>query len=315
MFVGFLYGLAATMIWGSVYVIPLLLPECSALLVALTRYLIFGLFSLVFIWRERANVARFTRSDILLASALGIIGNLFYYWLLAEAVHNVGATLAGIFTALIPLTAAVTANLIDREARVPWKALALPLVLIALGMTLLNARAFTHPEELTAISGHLVWGIIAATLSVVVWTWYPLANAKWLKHHPRASTSLWASAQGVTLLPVALFGLVAYGMTEPLPYDVIASPRFLLLISFLAIACSWGGNILWNRMSCRLSPQLIGQMLVFESIFAVLYDSLLAQRLPSGITFLGMAFVLSGISFSLYRFSHMETKRHGNQAA
>lgn len=309
MLVGFLYGLAATMIWGSVYVIPLLVPECSPLLVALSRYTIFGLFSLFLLAKDRQQAVKLTKSDLLLASALGVVGNLFYYWLLTEAVHNVGASLTGIFTALIPVTAAVTANLTDREARVPWKALTLPLLLISAGMALLNVRAFLHPEELSAVSDGLVWGVIAAVLSVVVWTWYPLANAKWLKTHPRFSMSLWAAAQGVTLLPVAFSGLLLYGALEPVPETVFASPRFLLCVSFLAIAASWGGNVLWNKMSSRLSPQLIGQMLVFEAIFAVLYDAVLAQRLPAAVSFLGMAFVLSGISLSLYRFSKIEAER------
>lgn len=306
MLVGFLYGLAATMIWGSVYVIPLLVPECSPLLVALSRYTIFGLFSLFLLAKDRGQALKLTKSDLLLASALGVVGNLFYYWLLTEAVHNVGASLTGIFTALIPVTAAVTANLTDREARVPWKALILPLLLISAGMALLNIRAFLHPEELSAVSDGLVWGVTAAVLSVVVWTWYPLANAKWLKTHPRFSMSLWAAAQGVTLLPVAFSGLLLYGALEPVPETVFSSPRFLLCVSFLAIAASWGGNVLWNKMSSRLSPQLIGQMLVFEAIFAVLYDAVLSQRLPAAVSFLGMAFVLSGISLSLYRFSKIE---------
>ena len=306
MLVGFLYGLAATMIWGSVYVIPLLVPECSPLLVALSRYTIFGLFSLFLLAKDRGQALKLTKSDLLLASALGVVGNLFYYWLLTEAVHNVGASLTGIFTALIPVTAAVTANLTDREARVPWKALILPLLLISAGMALLNIRAFLHPEELSAVSDGLVWGVTAAVLSVVVWTWYPLANAKWLKTHPRFSMSLWAAAQGVTLRPVAFSGLLLYGALEPVPETVFSSPRFLLCVSFLAIAASWGGNVLWNKMSSRLSPQLIGQMLVFEAIFAVLYDAVLSQRLPAAVSFLGMAFVLSGISLSLYRFSKIE---------
>lgn len=309
MFVGFLYGLAATMIWGSVYVIPLLVPECSPILVALSRYTIFGLFSLGLFVKERHQARHLHRDDLLLASALGVVGNLLYYWLLAEAVHNVGASLTGIFTALIPVTAAVAANLTDREACVPWKALLLPLLLIAFGMGLLNVRAFTHPEELSAVSDGLVWGVTAAVLSVVIWTWFPLANAKWLKTHPRFSMSLWAAAQGVTLLPFAAGGLFLYGTVEPIPRTVFASPRFLLCVSFLAIAASWGGNVLWNKMSSRLSPQLIGQMLVFEAIFAVLYDAVLSQRLPAAVSFLGMAFVLSGISLSLYRFSKIEAER------
>lgn len=238
MFVGFLYGLAATMIWGSVYVIPLLVPECSPILVALSRYTIFGLFSLGLFVKERHQARHLHRDDLLLASALGVVGNLLYYWLLAEAVHNVGASLTGIFTALIPVTAAVAANLTDREACVPWKALLLPLLLIAFGMGLLNVRAFTHPEELSAVSDGLVWGVTAAVLSVVIWTWFPLANAKWLKTHPRFSMSLWAAAQGVTLLPFAAGGLFLYGTVEPIPGTVFESPRFLLCVSFLAIAAS-----------------------------------------------------------------------------
>ncbi|MGN1149099.1 MAG: hypothetical protein ACI4SY_00150, partial [Sutterella sp.] len=66
-----------------------------------------------------------------------------------------------------------------------------------------------------------------------------------------------------------------------------------------ALACSWLGNLLWNQMSCRLPAVLVGQMIVFETMSAILYESLHTGVLPSVQAALGAFFVLAGVSLSL----------------
>ena len=57
--------------------------------------------------------------------------------------------------------------------------------------------------------------------------------------------------------------------------------RFWALNLFLAIACSWFGNWMWNAASQRLPLPLSGQMLVFETLFALLYGFAWARRWPT----------------------------------
>ena len=76
---GFLYGVAACLIWGTVYVIPELLSNHSPLWISLLRYAVFGAFCALLLVVRRQDAAKLTRRDWMTASLLGIIGNLFYY--------------------------------------------------------------------------------------------------------------------------------------------------------------------------------------------------------------------------------------------
>ena len=42
MLIGVFFGIAACMIWGCVYVAPLILPDYSPVHIAMMRYLVFG---------------------------------------------------------------------------------------------------------------------------------------------------------------------------------------------------------------------------------------------------------------------------------
>ena len=58
---GVLYALAAGLMWGLVFVGPLLLPEYPAALQSVGRYLAFGLIALPLAWADRRGLARLGR--------------------------------------------------------------------------------------------------------------------------------------------------------------------------------------------------------------------------------------------------------------
>ncbi len=63
MLIGTLYALAAALMWGLVFVAPLLLPEYPAALLSFARYLAFGLIALPLAWFDRTRLALLTRGD------------------------------------------------------------------------------------------------------------------------------------------------------------------------------------------------------------------------------------------------------------
>ena len=89
MLTGFIYGVAACALWGLVYMIPLWLAAYDPLLIALARYTIFGALSTALLFFNLRYVRQMTAGDWWSAIALGVIGNLFFYWLLASAVQPV----------------------------------------------------------------------------------------------------------------------------------------------------------------------------------------------------------------------------------
>ena len=63
LFTGTLFALAAGLMWGLVFVGPLLLPEYPATLQSFGRYLAFGLIALPLGWLDRATLRQLTRAD------------------------------------------------------------------------------------------------------------------------------------------------------------------------------------------------------------------------------------------------------------
>jgi drug/metabolite transporter (DMT)-like permease len=58
---GTLFALAAGLMWGLVFVAPLMLPEYPAALLSVSRYLAFGLIALPLAWVGRARLSQLTR--------------------------------------------------------------------------------------------------------------------------------------------------------------------------------------------------------------------------------------------------------------
>ena len=92
---GTLFAAAAGLMWGLVFIAPLLLPDYPAVLLAMARYLAFGLIALPLAWLDRARLATLSRADWLEALKLSCIGNLLYYLCLAAAIQRAGAGVRG----------------------------------------------------------------------------------------------------------------------------------------------------------------------------------------------------------------------------
>ena len=75
MALGVLFALAAGLMWGLVFVAPLLLPQYSAAALSVGRYLAFGALALPLAWLDRARLGGLTRADWIEATKLSAIGN------------------------------------------------------------------------------------------------------------------------------------------------------------------------------------------------------------------------------------------------
>ena len=75
---GVFFALAAGLMWGLVFVSPLLLPEYPATLQSFGRYLAFGLIALPLAWFDRDKLRQLARADWLEALKLALVGNIIY---------------------------------------------------------------------------------------------------------------------------------------------------------------------------------------------------------------------------------------------
>ncbi len=309
---GTLFALAAGLMWGLVFVAPLLLPEYPASLQSFGRYLAFGLIALPLAWFDRARLRQLARADWIEALKLALVGNIVYYLFLASAIQRAGGPLPTMIIGTLPVVIAIASKLrtsapgARAEAKLPWRRLLPSLLVIAIGIVLVNQveldRLRTQPDTPTA---RYALGALLAFGAVACWTWYPLRNAEWLHAHPDRSPRGWATAQGLATLPLALLGYVvvwAWNSTSGSAFQMPFGPRpayFIALMFTIGLLASWLGTLCWNEASQRLPPTLAGQLIVFETLAALGYAYALRASLPGAQTLAGIALLIAGVAWAV----------------
>jgi len=234
---GTLFALLTGLMWGLVFVAPLLLPDYPAALQSCARYLAFGLIALPLAWWDRAQLARLSRADWIEALKLSAVGNLLYYLFLAASIQRAGGPLPTMIIGTLPVVIAIVTNLRSshtvrlRDGRLPWRRLLPSLALIGLGIACVNhvemARLQAEGGAADAAAGGVgryALGAVLALGAVVCWTWYPIRNADWLRAHADRSPRAWATAQGVATLPLAALGFALFWVWNDMGGGVHAAP-------------------------------------------------------------------------------------------
>lgn len=299
---GVLYVLLAGLMWGLIFVGPLIVPEYPAVLQSMGRYLALGLIALPIAWLGRVRLRQLTRKDWVTALALTMMGNLIYYVCLASAIQRTGAPVSTMIIGTLPVVIPVFANLLysQRDGKLSWWRLSPALVLIGIGLLCVNISELN--QGLPDFSG---WrygsGIALALISVVCWAWYALRNARWLRENPDKHPMMWATAQALVTLPVSLLGYIAAclwlnGQTPDFALPFGPRPGvFIGLMIAIAVLCSWVGALCWNVASQKLPTVILGPLIVFETLAGLVYTFILRQEFPPLLTVSGIALLIVGV--------------------
>ena len=165
---GVLYALLAGLMWGLIFVGPLIVPEYPAMLQSMGRYLALGLIALPIAWLGRVRLRQLARRDWLTALMLTMMGNLIYYFCLASAIQRTGAPVSTMIIGTLPVVIPVFANLLysQRDGKLAWGKLAPALICIGIGLASVNIAELNHglPDFDWA---RYTSGIVLALVSVV----------------------------------------------------------------------------------------------------------------------------------------------------
>ena len=280
-------GIAAGARWGLVFLAPELVPGFTALQLSAARYLAYGAIAAILIVPSWTRLRRQLGAQALRAlCALALSGNIVYYLFLANAVRLGGVAMASIVIGLLPIAVTLVGSR-ERHA-VPLRRLVPSLLLSAAGLACIG-------WETAAGSAASLLGLGCAFGALVSWTFFAVYNSRWLARLDGVSAHEWNLAVGVmTGLQALVLAVPAFVLTKD-SHGTASWLHFGGVAVAVAILCSLIGNALWNRASRALPMSLMGQMIVFETIFAAFYGFVWEARWPSGAEIAALALLVGGV--------------------
>jgi drug/metabolite transporter (DMT)-like permease len=297
MWSGIVLVVCASALWATVVLSPLMLPDSSALQITYGRYIVLGVlsFALVLLTPENRRI-RLTREHLLILGKLALFGNVGYFALLVMGIRLWGVTATALILGLLPVTIAIVGRKAGEGPSL--KQLALPLTLLCGGVVLMNATAFSGGAGNDASSTLL--GLICTVAALISWTWYAIANSRFLLATPGIDSLSWSSYCGVAN---GLFG-VALWLFDSLWLQQYQSVRavdlyFWSVSALLTVCGSWLAVMLWNLAARRLSVSAAGQLLVCETLFAVMFGALWQEKWPAQMELLAGGVMLVGVIWAM----------------
>ena len=303
MFKGIAFALSACLFWGLIFVIPQFMEAFSSIEVALGRYFCYAIISLVIFSKAKIQgTCRYPRAIWMKALYFSLASTMVYYTALVLALRCRAPAICALVLGTSPITIAFYGNWKEKECS--YKSLIFPSLLILLGLVIINVPHITATESLSSY----ILGLVGCLVSLSAWSWYVVANSKFLRDHPEVSSNDWATLIGVvTLFWVGLCGLL-YSFTDSFHIDKYLTfnsdmVSFLTGCAILGLFCSWLGGFLWNKASHYLPVSLAGQLTIFETIFGLLFVYLLAQKVPPLLECVGIMILLGAVGYGIRLFS------------
>ncbi|APG05028.1 multidrug DMT transporter permease [Luteibacter rhizovicinus DSM 16549] len=289
---GIAFGVAAGALWGLVFLAPELARDFTALQLAAGRYLVYGLISAgLLVPRWRPLRAWLEASHWRGLVGLSLLGNIVYYVLLASAVQWGGVAMTSLVIGFLPVAVTLIGTRV--AAAVPLRRLAPSLWLsaFAIGCIAWQAMGGTPVQN----QPHRLAGLLCAIGALASWTTYAVINARWLIRLEHVSAHDWNLLTGVVTGALALLLVPAAMLVDTSAHDGAAWLRFAAISTGIAVFASILGNGLWNRMSRLLPLTLVGQMILFETLFALLYGFFWERRLPTPVEILAIVALVTSV--------------------
>jgi drug/metabolite transporter (DMT)-like permease len=293
MWVGIAAGLAAGALWGLVFVAPRMVPSISGVDFTVGRFVSYGIlaFALIMLAKRKQWPTWAQAWSAILLSFLGFTG---YYLLLVYGIRDAGTEVPSLIIGTIPLWMMI----LGKPVGLSWKSLIPGLLLTGCGLALMMTASHGHNSTVTP-GDHFWRGVAYSVASMACWTAFGLMNAKWLQDHPEVSATTWANWLGVATGLGALVLWVVAG-SEP---KVLLAGKDIALAAILSVATgigsAWVATILWNIASQRLSASLCGQLIVSETIFALIYSFVWDGQWPSMAQWIATVLFVAGILASI----------------
>jgi drug/metabolite transporter (DMT)-like permease len=289
---GIVAGILAGALWGLVFLTPELTRGFQPIQLSAGRYLAYGVVAAALLapsWRKLMPTLAWR--DWRTLAWLSLAGNIIYYVFLANAVQAGGVAMTSLIIGLLPVTVTLAGRR-DADAA-PMLRLLPSLALGVAGLVCISWQSLAAPARGSAHAS--LFGLLCAAGALVSWTLYAVGNSRALARLDGVSAHDWSLLVGVMTGAQALLLAVPAFLLAPGVHASSAWLYFGGVVTTVAILCSVVGNALWNHASRLLPLTMTGQMIVFETLFALLYGFLWEGRWPTVLEWLAMALLGAGV--------------------
>jgi drug/metabolite transporter (DMT)-like permease len=292
---GVLAGLLAGALWGLVFVAPRMAPGLSSVDLAAGRFMAYGAMSLLVLCGMPGRRLRPTPAQMGAALGMSVLGFTGYYWLLVLAIRDAGTEVPTLIIGTIPLWVMG----LGKPLGMRWAALLPGLALTAAGLALMMAATQGSPRGAGVQYPDFLRGVAYAVAAMACWTAFALGNAAWLHRHAEVAATDWANWLGVATGGGAL---LLWGALGTPAHELFQHPGFAqsaVVCVATGLGSAWLATVLWNIASQRLSASLCGQLIVSETVFALVYSFVWDGRWPTALQLAACVLFTLGILFSI----------------
>ena len=259
---------------------------------------------MLFVYRSELRQLRL--SDWAFAALLGFLGYIGYFFLITTAVLAAGPVIPPVMMGSVPIVLAIAGNL--RSSSVPWRAIAGPLLVAALGISLVNLSVFDFSSAtVVRPTTSILFGLLATLLAIGFWTGFGLLNESALARRPTMSPMLWSamlifmcSVEMLAFIPVGLYLKLSHFASQP---SGLAGTQALIVCGLIqgvgaTLACAWA----WCIATRRLPLALSGQLIASETLYATAMGLTINQGGPSPMEALGTGLLFVGVVWAIRAF-------------
>ncbi|WP_291839333.1 DMT family transporter [Brevundimonas sp.] len=295
--IGVACGLGAGAMWGLVFLAPKVAPDASPMLMSAGRYLAYGIIAALLLAPRWKRVAALLDARAWRALAwLSLAGNIVYYLFLVVSVHFAGVAASALIVGMVPVVVAVW-GLRDPDAP-PLRKVGPPILLAAFAVALIGWESLSRDAAAGRDAVSVLIGLGCGLAALLCWSAYAVGNSRWMARLPQVGAHDWSLLTGVVTgafaLLLAVPALLGAGEATAEQWARLAAVSV-----GVAVLASIVGNAFWNQASRLLPLSMLGQMIVFETLFAFLYGYLWEARGPTVVEIVAMILMIVSVVWCL----------------
>lgn len=292
MWLGVFYLLIACFCWSGVFVIPKFISGFTALEISLGRFICFGAISvLVLLVRRRELLQKIWWPIWKKAFWLGFISTIGCYTATVWCIQYAGPKIATLLFGMVPIIVAICGNY--RKKEYSFHVLTIPCSLMTLGIFLSNLEAFSLEGE--SVPLYLI-GFFAGIVGIGTWIFYVISSFEFMEKTPQIQSFDWVILIGSAAFCFSvLFGALIFTFQGWDKYALADLGSFITGSLILGGISSWLALYCWTQGNLRLPISLVGQLAIFEVIFAMGILFVVEDRLPTLFEAIGTGAMVIGV--------------------